>query len=815
MIKHLTALLLSAIICSNIYAQTNYSVKNQYKISGKILELSDGKAVPYATIQTYNNRNQIVTAVASDTSGCFSLYVKTAGKYLLKFYAMGYAQDSLDVNVAESITDIGTVNLQVVSVQLAGVTVSAKKLIMKDEFDRLVYDVTKDPEAKRVKMSDIMKKIPFMTTNADGKLKYLNNNVSVILIDGKPNEMISGGRQFPMHLIKGDVMSKIEIILPNTKDNPGEKPIVNIKLARNLPNGYATELTANGNTQNAIGGGVDFVTKLNNKIYISLTYGIDYQNKPRLENFTIKENLSDNAPVYLQDNESLSWGNILSHKLVIGATYKITKKDNVRLSLSSNKSLSNSYVNSSSESYDTGDVLTYYNNSKSTSKGMSVPKANLSFSYAHYMKNNSFLVFTYNLANSQNNSDYVLITNKSDSNNPNYQTSSDDNSTVDQFASLHLTKRYGSKHFFEARGSYTSREYSNSSYFEYWDYDSQNLETYSFRQDGLDYTQDVFSAFGKYCYMNKGLNISFILTAEQMANKGVFHSTENSKLNYNELNLFPAINIVYRTKHKYKIGFSYMTRTLRPNINYLNPFIDNSDPENVTMGNPNLKAEYAHRFDFSIIKNFGNSIFLSLGSTAEFTNNAIERVTTLDNQNISTTTYDNICNKEDYTTSAIISLKLLPWLNILNNGYVRHKEYVNTLTGMKNSATGFGYDGILNINLFKSTNISGSFNISPQINSAQTKEVKYNTSVYFYISQTLIKDKLFMSLSLTDPFSNHKFISNVIGNDTFIMTSKRENPGRVLGFRLRWNFGRLREKPSNLGDEYAPSDLVRPELTVK
>jgi len=55
--------------------------------------------------------------------------------------------------------------------------------------------------------------------------------------------------------------------------------------------------------------------------------------------------------------------------------------------------------------------------------------------------------------------------------------------------------------------------------------------------------------------------------------------------------------------------------------------------------------------------------------------------------------------------------------------------------------------------------------------------VKYFTSVEFYLSQTLVKDKLFMTLSFDEPFKRHRYISNVIGNNSFNMTTTREEPG--------------------------------------
>lgn len=73
-----------------------------------------------------------------------------------------------------------------------------------------------------------------------------------------------------MRLIKGDVMKNIEIIMPSTMENPGEKPIVNINLARDLPNGFAVELMGNGDILRRVGSNIDLITKFD-KLYLSQT----------------------------------------------------------------------------------------------------------------------------------------------------------------------------------------------------------------------------------------------------------------------------------------------------------------------------------------------------------------------------------------------------------------------------------------------------------------------------------------------------------------------------------------------------------------
>ncbi len=172
------------------------AISAQNHITGTIIESSNNTGISYVTIQAINLEKKYTSVATSDILGNFILSVKIKGKYKLKFDAMGYGGDSLIVDIIGPNTNIGQIKL-VEGQQLNGVTVVARKLIMKDEGDRLVYNVLNDPEAKKLKMSDIMKKIPFITIDAiDGKLKYLDNKVAKITIDGKYNELINSGRQF-------------------------------------------------------------------------------------------------------------------------------------------------------------------------------------------------------------------------------------------------------------------------------------------------------------------------------------------------------------------------------------------------------------------------------------------------------------------------------------------------------------------------------------------------------------------------------------------------------------------------------------------
>ncbi|WP_153799998.1 outer membrane beta-barrel family protein [Foetidibacter luteolus] len=94
-------------------------------------------------------------------------------------------------------------------------------------------------------------------------------------------------------------------------------------------------------------------------------------------------------------------------------------------------------------------------------------------------------------------------------------------------------------------------------------------------------------------------------------------------------NLYPTANLTYRFNRTTNLRFNYSGRTAQPNVQQLQPVIDNSDPLNISVGNPNLKQSFTNSFRL-LYTSFDNvkfrNIFASIN--ASFINNNIVNSTT-------------------------------------------------------------------------------------------------------------------------------------------------------------------------------------------
>jgi hypothetical protein len=66
---------------------------------------------------------------------------------------------------------------------------------------------------------------------------------------------------------------------------------------------------------------------------------------------------------------------------------------------------------------------------------------------------------------------------------------------------------------------------------------------------------------------------------------------------YNYLNFFPRASIQWTMKGNRNLYFSYWGRTDQPSLNALQPVADNTDPLNVSIGNPDLTLAVNHSFN--------------------------------------------------------------------------------------------------------------------------------------------------------------------------------------------------------------------------
>jgi outer membrane receptor protein involved in Fe transport len=117
------------------------------------------------------------------------------------------------------------------------------------------------------------------------------------------------------------------------------------------------------------------------------------------------------------------------------------------------------------------------------------------------------------------------------------------------------------------------------------------------------FNDQVYAAYGNYAFKVKkwsyqlGLRVeSSNYTGTLLKQSGADSSSFSVKY---PLSLFPSAFITYKVDDKQDLQLNYSRRVNRPNFFQLMPFPDFSDPQNINIGNANLKPEFTNSFEVS------------------------------------------------------------------------------------------------------------------------------------------------------------------------------------------------------------------------
>jgi outer membrane beta-barrel protein/carboxypeptidase family protein len=203
-----------------------------------------------------------------------------------------------------------------------------------------------------------------------------------------------------------------------------------------------------------------------------------------------------------------------------------------------------------------------------------------------------------------------------------------------------------------------------------------------------DYKYNILSNRGglNFRYVYKKINFSFgsdVSNTDYLQTDLLHGDTSHT---YSYTNLFPKANFTFKIAKQTSLRFSYDGSTKQPTISQIQPLNQNTDPLNVTIGNPSLKQQFTNKVsaNFNDYKILSHRYFYA-GVSMSDDANAISTSQTL-NGPVSTTQYVNVNGNYsgDWWTGYNFKLKK-PDMSIgfSANGDVSHTN--NYINNQKNS----------------------------------------------------------------------------------------------------------------------------------
>nr|WP_278703504.1 TonB-dependent receptor [Bacteroides intestinalis] len=711
------SLLLIMLVVSSLVAAQNAAPL--FQIKGVLLDSLTQEGEPYATIKIVKKEApaKALKMLVTDMKGKFQEKVPGTGNFVMTISSIGRNTIVKDftVKAGEKLVDFGTLYITDASNELGQVEVVAQKPLVKADIDKIEYNVQDDPDSKSNSVLEMLRKVPLVTVDGEDNIKVNGSSSFKVYVNGKPNNMMSNNPTEVLKSMPANSIKHIEVITnPGPKyDAEGVGGILNIVTVGSGLEGYTA--TFSGNVSNMGAGGGLFGTVKSGKLTVSARYNYNYNDRPRSYsggNRRTVGDITEGSSDLDYDGSSKGHGNFQSGSME--ASYEIDTLRLVSMSFglwgggNNSTSINNTLATAPGTS---NELYRYVSDGRSKSSWYSID-GGVDYQRMFHVKDRMFTL-SYKINTSPQTSDSYSTYNDMhaatdwedflkrlyDLNNDGSQ-----NTTEHTFQADYTTP-IGKIHTLEAGAKYILRD--NSSEDDRYERQIGTTGDYVLDEEHSSHYKhqnDILAAYMGYGLRVKKISGRLGVRYEHTKQEVKYLLGRGDNFNKNFDDVVPSASIGYKLTDMSNLRFGYNMRIYRPGIWYLNPYLDDSNPTNISQGNSHLDSEKSHSFNLSY-SNFTQKFNINLSARYSFTNNSIERVTEqvkdtdipgLQNptgKEVLYSTYQNIGKSRNASLSGYVNWNATSNTRIYANFYGNY-TYMEGANGLKNDGWNlFAYGG--------------------------------------------------------------------------------------------------------------------------
>lgn len=794
-------------------------------VLGKIVDNTVKKPLEYVKIKVFLEKDSsLISGQFTDSEGKFNLENLPLTTLLIQITFTGY--DTIWFNQITPTRELRVVNLGEINMTINNqrlvdeIIVTGKQDILKSGIDKKVYNVGQDLTLRGGTANDILKNLPSVDLDQDGRILLRGEGSVNILIDGKPSSLSGSNGKTLLDALPAGSIERIEIVTnPSAKYDPdGSSGIINIVLKKNKLKGFNGLITANLGSGNFNGGNV--VDESVSLSYRNASFNAFASYNGRyLEGY--RNNFNYSRQVLSLDSASILDQKRLGTDLNAGHTARV----GFDWTLKHSRSIAFSTITSLGQRDRTGDLWnTRYGED---AFGVITPTAlwqRMSYDPSNQKNVDFNLNFRQNLKSNRGNftadASHSIGANEINGFYNQYQYSLDtillpmlaplrqrlSNEESSRVTTLQtdwvylwpdqsVRTEFGAKGILRHQVVDTYSETMDSITEEYME-DTLSNFLYS-------YDEQVFSIYSIVAHQFKRLKYQAGVRLEQSYQIPNLIS-DTIRIVNNYFNFFPSAHIRYSIKKGSELGLSYSRRISRASSSNLNPFTSYADPMNLQRGNPYLKPEFINSYDFSYIVE-EKVITFSASLFYRHTTNMISRVRIFSDDNATLMTFINLNTSHSIGTEYVVSYKPTTWLRTTLSSNVNFIKYITDIESWNRS----GFNGNVKLNSSidfwkKSATVQLNINyIAPRVTILGTAQRKGAIDVAF---DKRLGDHWTLGCKVTDVLNRQGFYAylrqpNISQDIEFKWLTRR------FYINLTYKFGKLEmTKPKSLQDS-GPSDM--------
>ena len=787
-----------------------------YTIKGQVVDSLSNETVPYATlsIALANAPQKAIKLLACDDDGKFTTTLKHPGTYIMSMQSLGKlpAVKRFTLSEGKKSLNLGKLFMNDDTQQINEVTVVAQKPLVTVEVDKITYSLDDDPEAKTNNALEMFRKVPMITVDGEDKIQLKGSSNYKIYMNGKPSNLLSGENASDvLKSMPASSIKNIEVITdPGSKyDAEGVGGIINIITSKNAMQGYTGTVRANASTLGSFGGGGYVSLKVGN-LGLTANYGYNNRNSPwndsHSERETDEDRLAEGRPTKLiEDGRSKYKGpfqyGYLEASYEIDTLNLISVGANLFRGKSKNLSELDAVLNPLGDEFNSSPIYKFHRNS--VSEG-TFGSTDLNVDYQHSTsKKDELLTVSYRFSQSPNDSE----SNTELSDVVNYYLSNEypkwninDASTIEHTGQIDYTTPLFNKQTLEAGVKYINRQNKSNTLEQIYNDSTKMWEDHSRDNSQFRHTQHIYSAYLGYLIRLNKFGIKAGVRAEGTSLKAEFARKPDMDFSTNYFDVVPNATLTYQIDMSTQIRLGYNMRIQRPGIWYLNPYINDVDPQNISQGNPNLDSEKSNNVNLNFSK-FTQKFSINASLSYTFVNNPIERYSFTADFPVDDprsqyngamwNTYDNIGKKQQVGMFLYGNWSPTTWFRIYMNGGLDYTDLkAPTLDLKKDGVSGRVFAGT-QFTLPKDfrINLNGGY-FSPWI-MLQGKQSPF----YFAglnVSKDFLKKKLSVSVGANNPLWKTMKMEMTTNGEGFRNVSTNWRSAREFRFSVSYRFGTMK-----------------------
>jgi outer membrane receptor protein involved in Fe transport len=771
------------------------------KISGKLIDSTTNKPVEFASIAVYDKNNKVVEGSMTDMNGAFTVKNLAKGTYKVVASFIGYRNtivNKVEVSSNKADVNIGNLLMATDTKILNEVTVTGQAALIEDKVDRLVYNAEKDITSRGGTAEDVLRKVPMLTVDMDGNVQMRGSSNIKVLINNKPSSILASNIADAIKQIPSDMIKSVEVITsPSAKyDAEGTAGIINIITKKNTLQGLTGFVNAGAGLRGANAFGNLNLRK--KKVGTSLNFGGNSgYNTPSDGSSTRMSSVRGSSTTLSQTDANRV--KRLFGNTQLSVDYDIDSKNS--LSLTGRLGVGNFNTRGPQTSLLTGAdnaVLQQYTRYiKQLRNNNSI---DFDFNYTRTFKEQGH-DFQFLIQHGRNlrNTDFTT-----DQNNLPFNKSNNDGKNAETTFQADYNLPF-KKNIFETGAKYVIRDVTSAYDFFQYSEQANDYVIVPGRTNNFNYEQSVASAYTSLTLaLPKKWGLKMGVRYENTHITAKFQSSDKPTTIAPYDNIVPTVAISKDFPKNHKVRFSYGQRIQRPNMDFLNPFVNYADPLNISYGNPLLKPELSHNFELNYNTYFkANSINVSV--FRRLTNNNITSVRSVSEQGVITTTFDNIGKTNYYGANLFLNIQPTKSFrlggganftyNMLAGSIVvpvlqGDNTYKNTVVGIENKGwnSNFNFNASYTFTKGWGAQAFGFFGSRQiQLQGYQGAWRNYNIG----IKKDFNNKKGSINFGLDNPFTKSMTIKSFAQDPTFTSNSVRHVYNRGFRVSINYSFGKM------------------------